>query len=654
MTGLDQKQKTLVAGSILIVALVFILYRHILPGQFLMDDWRLIATDNPLTNGQLTPLNLWFQTDFTLSTFALWLEHLAWGGNPGWYHFVNLCLHAVSAVLIWRLLTRLNLPGAWLGAALFAVHPVCVNSVARVAEIKNTLALPFFLASFLAYLHYEAETLSPIQGQRWRASGWYALALLAFIAALLSKTSTIMLPAILILSTAWRHGRLKWTDWPPLLAFFGLSLAFGLMSIWFQIHQALFSAGETPPPEDFWQRFAIAGHVLQFYLVKALWPLDLNLVYPQWNLHLASPVAWWPWMALVALVAPSWYFRATWGRHVLFVLGCYMVALFPVLGFFDSQFLIRWQVSDHLQYLALIAPLAGLAAGLATCLKTNAFRASGIILIAAFSLLTFQRTAIFSSDEALLRDSITGNPNASFARDNYGVILAKRNDLAGAMQQFQASLEASPDDENAQANLAHALALKGDLAAAETHYQAALQLQPQDVETHKNFAQQLVHEGRFREAAFHDQVALDFKPDVRTRLDLASLYYRCGNPENSVAQFRQVIKEQPENAEALNNLAWLLATTGNAQVRNGAEAVGLAEKACRLTGYKNPQMTGSLAAAYAEAGRYPDAVAWGQNTIKLAQDSGNTQVFNTANQLLVLYQNHLPYHEPLAQNADGP
>src|SRR5215469_3178675 len=138
-----------------IVLLTFAVYWPVVPGSFIMDDARLIGPDNALVNGGLTLQSLWFGTDFTLTTFAWWLEHLAFGQNPAGYHVVNIVLQAVSAILIWRLLALLRIPGAWLAAALFALHPVAVNSVARVAELKNTLSMPFFLFSFIAYLRYE-------------------------------------------------------------------------------------------------------------------------------------------------------------------------------------------------------------------------------------------------------------------------------------------------------------------------------------------------------------------------------------------------------------------------------------------------------------------------------------------------------------------
>ncbi|MGH7940525.1 MAG: hypothetical protein ACREFR_05585, partial [Limisphaerales bacterium] len=205
-------------GALALAALALAVYHPVVPGSFLMDDARLTGRDNPLVNGQLTLRSLWFGTDFTLTTFVWWLEHVAFGQSPAGYHLVNILLQAASGILLWRLLRRLNVPGAWLGAALFTVHPVCVNSVARIAELKNTLSLPFFLLAFIAYLRYENERLYPAasSGQdshRTDAGAlWYLISLSAFVLALMAKTTVVMFPVVLLLYAAWRRGRVRWKD----------------------------------------------------------------------------------------------------------------------------------------------------------------------------------------------------------------------------------------------------------------------------------------------------------------------------------------------------------------------------------------------------------------------------------------------------------
>jgi tetratricopeptide (TPR) repeat protein len=641
------------AGSLLLFTLVLLVYQPILPGSFLMDDWRLTETDNPLVNGELTPFNIWFQTDFTLSSVALWLQRLVWGASPGGYHLVNLLLHAASAVLIWKLLAKLKIPGAWLAAALYAVHPVCVTSVARVAEIKNTLSLPLFLFSFLAYLRYETLALHPgaekpeaSPAARLRATGWYVLALLSFLAALLAKTSTVMLPLLLLVCAAWQRGRIARKDWVHAGPFLILSLAFGLMSIWFQKHQALSAAGQMLPPESFWQRLATAGHLLGFYLGKALWPLHLNLVYPRWQWEAAAASSRIACFAFVAILILGWRYRRGWGRHLLFGLGCFAIALFPVLGFFDSQFLTRWQVSDHLQYLPLVAPVALVAAGLAAALHKNAFRPVVVVLLLALSVSAFRRAAVFSTEEKLLRDCVAKNPAAEVAQNDLGVIYAARNNYPAAMDCFAAALRAGPGYAEVHCNLGHALLSVGRLPEAETQFEAALKLKPFDPATHENYANLLGREGRNREAVCHCLIALRFKPDIQTRLELASLFHQTGRPHQAIDQLHRVLRASPDDVGTLNNLAWLLATCGTESERNGDEAVRCAEKACALTGYKQAKLTGTLAAAYAEARRFPEAVATGQTTVKLADAAGDKGVVYVGNQLLTLYLNNQPYHEP--------
>jgi len=640
------------AGALLLLILVLAVYLPILPGSLLMDDWRLIGADNPLVNGQFTIFNIWFQTDFTLSSAALWIEHALWGQHPAGYHLVNILLHATSAVLLWRILKTLKVPGAWLAGALYAVHPVCVNSVARAAEIKNTLSLPFFLLSILAYLHYEAVALyprleNPDAGNRPRDTGtsWYVLALMAFVAALLSKTSTVMLPLVLLACAAWQRGRLRAKDGVHVLPFFVLSLGFGLMSVWFQKYQALASITESLQPSSFAERLAVAGQVFWFYLGKALWPVNLCLVYPQWRTGASAWMSYLPHIALIAVLVAGWTFRRTWGRHVLLALVCFGVMLFPVLGLFDSQFLASWQVSDHLQYLPLIAPVA-LVAALVAWLPIAGFRIAATILVVSLGGLTFQRATVFASLETLMRDTLAKNPAASKAHNDLGTVLAQRNDLSGAAEQFKAAIEAQPDNVSARANLGQAYAIMGQFADAEKEYQTALTYVRMDATTHDNYAELLRHEGRNQEALFHYRVAVLSGPDIlSTRLALASLAYQLRDPALTIAQYQAILQRQPGNLEALNNLAWLLATSSDDKVRNGGAAVTLAYRACALTEFKHPRFTGTLAAAYAEAGHFAEAVKMGELTVRLAGQSGDSGLVYSANQVLNRYRQNQPHRE---------
>ncbi len=644
----------LALGALLIFALVFAVYRPILPGSFLMDDQRLIGSDNPLVNGEFTPRSIWFQTDFALTTLAWWVERLVWGENPAGYHAVNIALQALSAVLLWRLLSRLKIPGAWLGAAIFAVHPVCVNSVARVAELKNTLSLPFALFSFWGYLKYEALALYPAsQNQtgdrpsRGQATLWLTVSLIAFVLALFSKTTTVMLPPVLLLCAAWQRGRIARRDVLHTGPYFVLALAFGLMSSWFQKHQAL--AGLTLEPENFWERLAGAGQDFWFYLGKALAPVNLSVFYVRWRIDATALISWLPGLLAGVIFIVGWRFRHRWGRHVLFGLGCFAVTLFPALGFFDAQFQMMWRVSDHLQYKPLIAVVALAAAGLAALPNKTAFRCTAIVLLLSLSILTFKRAQLFGTEESLYRDTLAKNPAAWPVQNDLGVILAKRNDYPAAIEHFAAALQYNPCNSSAHSNFGQVLALQGRFEEAERHYRAALRLKPDDPDAHEHFAATLAGQGRNREAILHLRAAIifepRFKPKIEPRMELAGLLYRTGDPHQAVAQLRQVVSLKPDRAEALNNLGWILATCSDDQVRDGVEAVRCAERACQLTTFTEAGMVGTLAAAYAEAGRFPEAVATAEKAVNLANAAGNPQFAAVNRQLLVLYRAGKPWHE---------
>ncbi len=615
-----------------------------------MDDWRMVKGDNPLVNGEFGPFSIWFQKEWALSWFVFWAQWLAWGPHPGCYHAVNMLLHAVSAVLVWRLLAGLKIPGAWLAAALFAVHPVCVNSVARIAEMKNTLSLPFFFLSFWLYL----PNLNPNRDHESRhlPALRYGLSLVAFVLALLSKTSTIMLPLVLLACVAWQRGRITRRDLLRTSPFFVLALAFGLMSAWFQKHQQL--VGMTLQPKSFWERLALAGRVFWFYFGKALLPLNLNLVYPQWKVDATAPASYIPDLLFGGAVLVCWRFRRGWGRHVLLGLGIFAVTLFPVLGFFDSQFLTRWRVSDHLQYLPLIAPVTLAVAGMAFLLPVAAFRCVAATLVGLLSFLTFQRAQVFASEESLFRDTLAKNPAAWGIQSDLGVILAARKNYTEAEEHFVASLQSNPDNPDAQSNLGQTLAVQGKFKEAEPHFLAALKSKPDDPETHKRFATALMRQGRNQEALSHLRVALALspKPDLRMRLDYATLLHQTGDLRESVAQLRQALLLQPDSVEALNNLAWLLATASDNTLRDGVEAVRCAERAARLPPVKEMCVPGTLAAAYAEAGRFPEAVATAEKAVEMETAAGETRFAAINRQLLRFYRAGKPFHEPPPNNGN--
>lgn len=639
----DPPGLVLVGGAALAL-LVFLVYLPSLRGGFIWDDL-LLVNENPLIKGELTLRSIWFSTDFPLSNVALWLEWLAFGKNAAGYRIVNVILHAASAMLLWRLLGRLKLPGAWFAAALFAVHPVAVGSVAWISEIKNTLSLPLYLLSFWFFLGAEEH----FDASRTRQARWsYLFSLLAFVLALATKTSTVMLPVILLACAWWRRGRITKPDCLRTVPHFALALAFGLMTVWFQTQQTL--AGFTLPPETFAGKLAGAGLAIWFYLGKALLPLQLNAIYPRWEIDPGSMVMYLPLLLLGGLAALCWRFRHSWGRQALFALVCFVASLFPVLGFFDMYFLVFSRVSDHFQYLALIVPLTVVAVLFSSVRGKIPARLLTILLVAGFGLLAAQRAKVYATDESLWRDTLAKNPTAWNAHNNLGCILAEKNELAVATEHFLASLKLNPRNASAHVNFGKVLLLKNDFAGAESHFRTALELKPEQVEALLGSAQAMAAQGRSIEAVEKLHAALRLKPDNEARLQLAPLLSSLGRDAEAVAELRAVLAAQPDALPALQNLAWILATSWDEQVRNGTEAVRLAERACELTNRQEARLLSALAAALAETGKFPEAIATAQQAIERAQAAGDPGFAQLNAQLLRLYRAGRPYHSAKLQS----
>ena len=663
--------RRLAAGAALIVLAVFAVYWPALGGQFLWDDF-LVVHRNPLVTGEMSLGGIWFRMDFPLTYMAFWLEWLTWGDHPAGYHVVNVLLHVTSALLLWRVLAQLKVRAPWLAAMIFAVHPVCVGSVAWISELKNTLSLPFFLLSILWYSQLDSGLRTSDFGLSHvglRTSVRYGLSLLAFVLALFSKTSTVMLPVVLLGCAWWQRGRITWRDWLRASPFFALALAFGLMSIRFQAQGAI--AGATVQSENFWGRLAGVGMALWFYLGKALLPLNLSMIYPQWKIEAGATMSYLPLVLWGVLLAMCWPFRRTWGRHVLFGLGCFTVLLFPVLGFIDMYFLMLSRVSDHFAYLPLVALVGLTAAGLScglrrghpeqnhrwTQMDTDASDSTsveggiarqipaqgvsdpglsvsicgwtkllwpegralwcvGSVLVVGLALLGNLRARVFVSEEALWRDTLAKNPTAWCAHANLGWILASQQKYDEAREHLAASLEANPQNASAHSNLGRVLSLQGKFAEADSHFQTALKIKPRDLEIRSSYASALAEQGRVDDAVKQLREVLAQRPGTAARLQLAMLLCQTRKFPEAVAEYRLLLKARPDELEALNNLAWLLATCSEQTVRDGAEAVRLAEHACRLSGYKEARTLGTLAAAYAEAGRFTEAVEAAQKAVE--------------------------------------
>ena len=323
--------------------------------------------------GPLGLKEIWTSTQavyYPLVLTIFWALHKLFGLNPLPYHLLNIFLHAASAILVWRVLKILQVRGAWLGAALWALHPVMVQSVAWITELKNTQSCLFYLLSILFFLKWgdQGRTVSrpPQRRTGERRSLVFALSLLFFLLATLSKPSVVMLPFVLALCIWWMRGRIRWRDMLPLAPFALISVVASAWTIWEQ----RFHARAVGPDwvQTFPERLIIAGKALWFYLGKLVWPHRLIFIYPRWHVDSSKVVAYLPLMAAMAALIALWFVRTQWGRALFFAAAYYVISLFPVLGFFSVYFFRYSFVSDHFQYLASMGPLALTGAGIATLL----------------------------------------------------------------------------------------------------------------------------------------------------------------------------------------------------------------------------------------------------------------------------------------------
>ncbi|MDB6137463.1 MAG: hypothetical protein JWO94_535, partial [Verrucomicrobiaceae bacterium] len=390
-------------GVAILVAAVLLAYRGVWQAGFIWDD-DVYLTHNACIVGPLGFAKIWTLEQARICPLvisSLWLQYQLWGLNALPYHVVNVALHAGSAIMLWRALQVLGVRGAWLGAALWAIHPVQVESVAWISELKNTQSGLFFVLCVYFWAKWE------IGGGVSR--GQYGLAVLCAALALASKSSTVVLPPVLLLCSWWLNGRVPFRRWLAIIPFGLLALAAVAASMG---SQKLEGAYEAEWARSGPERLITAGRVIWFYLGKLAWPQPLMFIYPRWTVNPAAWFEWLPVAALVVLAACLALVRRPWVRPVVFAGGVFVVALLPVAGLIDHYFLRYSFVGDHFQYLASMCPLALAAAGLTTLANRlgrpfwDAASFVCAILIVGLGYVSAAHVPIFENDIKLWSDSL--------------------------------------------------------------------------------------------------------------------------------------------------------------------------------------------------------------------------------------------------------
>ncbi len=612
-----------------------------------MDDDNLM-TENPLMKTFGGLCRFWCsheaQEFYPVSNSTFWLEWHLWGFNPAGYHVTNLIFHIVDGLLIWVILRKLSIPGAFFAAVIFAVHPVNVESAAWIAQARNMLAMTFFLLSILWYLKGIQRAASKVAPGRMEGTGreaasgilhpssfiphpssFYLLSLAAFVLAMLSKGSAAILPGV-VLGVVWWLRPLTWRDLARIVPFLAMAGVLVWASVWFQ------TRGENIVfrTAGFTERLLGAGCVPWFYLYEALFPVDLYFVYPMWHIQAGNILWWLPLTAALAVTAILWICREGWGRPLLFAWGFFCVALLPVAGFADVGFMRYSLVADHYQHMAIIGVIALLSAGWGVwrrSLKRFAWTPAKAAILAAGCLvfLTWRQNEIYTDEITLYRAALKKNPNCCMVHNNLGFLLGVSSNSKEAMDEaiyhFQQAVNLNPEYESAQNNLGTMLSKTGRLKEAEEHLRQALKLKPNYQDTHRTLGDLLFNTGRFQEAEEHLRQALHLNPnDPEAMRILGELLLETDRPEEAVEQVRQALALKPADANLHNYFGIVLFKAGRLH-----EAMEHYQQAVLL----KPDFTGAylnMALVYERLKRPTEARASAQKALDLARSQGQTEL----------------------------
>ena len=643
MTGAARTAK-LAGLSLLLVAMTLTAYVPAMQGGFVWDDDAYV-TQNPLLTAPDGLQRIWFSTHqqsqyFPLVYTTLRFERTLWGLNPIGYHIVNVLLHGLNALLVWAVLRRLALPGAWLAAAIWALHPVNVESAAWITELKNTQSTLFYLLALLAWMRFAAEETE----RAWR---FYALALVLYALALFSKTIACTLPAAMLLVLWVQKKPIGWRRCVEVVPFVILGLAMGLLSVWWEAH--LGNYRELNYTFSYSERLLIATRALWFYAAKLVWPTRLAFSYARWEINARDP---WQYTWLIGCLAVAWLLwwrRSAWGRAPVAAIAFFVAALSPLLGFIPLYTFRFTFVADHYQYLASIGLLTLFTAVAMRQTETwqvarNTRWALSCSVLLVLGTLTWRQAGLYRDAETLWRDTVAKNPDSFIANDNLGAILLLRGELEPATALFERAIRSKPDFADGHNNLGLVRHRQGRLDEAVSFFREALRCDPSFVDAHNNLGILLAQQGRSSEALEHFHEAVRIRPSfANAHRNLGLTLEGLGRTNEAAGEYRETLRLTPDAQDVEERLAWILATDPDSGVRNGAEAVRLSEAANAATGGRDPHALDVLAAAYAEAGRFDDAVRAATRALELAGASAGAEAREGAERRLALYRAGRPF-----------
>jgi tetratricopeptide (TPR) repeat protein len=595
------------AGIALIALIVFIAYLPSINGGFILDDDRLL-TENELVRASDGMYRFWCTTEsvdyWPATNNTFWIEWRLWRMHPAGYRVTNLILHIAEALLIWVILRKLSTAGAFWAAMLFAVHPVNVEAAAWIAQRKDMLAVLFFLLSIMWYLKAIMPTASvgmaparshggPWEQEKIRSPLstlhsplFYWLSLAAFVLAMLSKGSAVILPAVLLGIVWWLRPMgtvpFRWSrrDLLRIAPFFAVAAALAGVNVWFQTH----GTEATIRSAGFAERLLGAGCTVWFYLYKAVVPVGLAFVYRQWRIEIGNPLWWLPLLAALAVTVVLWRYRKSWSRGILFAWGFFCVSLVPVMGFTDVGFMKHSLVADHYQHIAIIGAIALVAAGFGLWRRRvqGGLRwAAPVVAIAAagaLAFLTWRQSGLYRDAATLYRFALEKNPDCWMIQNNMGKRLFETGRPNEAIGYYEKAIRLNPDFPEARYNLGLALAETGRPREGIEQYERALRLQPNYPEVLNNMGNALLQTDRPGESIGYYEKALRLKPDfILAHNGLGTALVQIGRPLDAIEHFKQALRLKSDDVDIWNNL-----TFAYADAHQSLEAVAAARKTLEL------------------------------------------------------------------------
>ncbi len=618
----ERRSRLLLAAAL--VLLTLLVYVPAMDGDFLWDDnW--LVTENPHLGSFKGLVRMWtvdwwgdktVPDYFPVTLTSFWLEWPLWGDKPAGYHVTNILLHAVSAVLLWRVLARLGVRWAWLAGALFAVHPVNATSVVWIAERKNTLSMVFYLLALNCYLRFDERA-------GWR---WYFAALGLFLLALLSKTSVVMLPVVLLLTAWWRRDKVTWRDLLKSAPFLVLSIALSIVGILYQTYAVIQDSPVRQANEGFFFRLAVAGMAPWFYMLKMVFPYPLAMVYPRWSIDpkglpyylpglalvgLLALTLWlrrwrpvslakviavvvavgialglvqgsyrmdpflkscWPYLllglGLVGLVAGLWRWKVG-CRGMLAALAYFVVTLFPVMGFFTMYYHLYSFVADHWQYVSMIGLLA-LAAGGAEFLARRVPRGvvpvAAVIVVGVLSVLTWHRSEVCADRYQLWKANIATYPDHFLPYYNLGRVQDEEGRYDDALKNYEKSRQLNEHFDRPYTNIGSILFKRGDILAAARYFDQALRVYPDSVPARANLGVVLHVLGRTEEGLHQLRRAERVNEhSLLVQVNMTTLLMDMGRVDEAVQHARKAVEVDPSNYQPRIQLARCLAHQGQRQ-----------------------------------------------------------------------------------------